>query len=654
MTLGVPLAAALAVLSVPVVLAFLNRRRTETTVVSSVEIFRVLSEKRPQRSRFAVLRHLVGLLLTLLALLFGILALMEPSAEEEGPRAQVIVLDTSASMGATDSTGASHFQRAVDAVDTLAEGLGSRDRVALITMGTHAAVDVGLTTGRGPLEAWLDGALSPAGEGRSEGEALALAVSLCEGGGGGVIHWFSDRSAPTAERVPEGCAVIDHGVSPVAPLQNVGIVGLSVREADALGLSEVFVAVESASAVSRTFSVELALDGKLVDLAAFEVEANGRDERLLRLTLPEGDALEARIVGLEGPDALDEDNVAYVPVTAASRVRGLLVTDRPESFLGEALRLHPRLDLEVVEPSAVPAGSWDLLVLEALPPALPSASHILSFGVDPTPLGVSWTEVVAEPEIVRWSFDSPLFRYVDLGGVNVAGGRHLRLPDDAVSLVDSPAGVLAASVLLPDAEAIVFGFGALDSDLVLRIGFVNFLANVVEWAAPKTAVGGGWLPTGTRPALADGQQLVSADGRALPAGTRVTEPGVYRVVGADGASTGKVMASLLSTHETAIPHGVSDSGSPSADLEGDDLWSRILDSPLVGLQEALEALSLSFWKLAAVLVIGLVLFEGTVQGLVALMGGRFRRRRVVSEPRTTRRKKRERRRARESTDRMTG
>src|SRR5690606_23290668 len=50
------------------------------------------------------------------------------------------------------------------------------------------------------------------------------------------------------------------------------------------------------------------------------------------------------------------------------------------------------------------------------------------------------------------------------------------------SLIDSEHGALAARLRDANKEVVYLGFSPTQSDLVLRVGFVNFMANVVEWA----------------------------------------------------------------------------------------------------------------------------------------------------------------------------
>src|SRR5262249_19319043 len=122
---------------------------------------------------------------------------------------------------------------------------------------------------------------------------------------------------------------------------------------------------------------------------------------------------------------------------------------------------------------------------------LPPSTHVVAFGVGagadaPIEIGA----VAAQRGVVRWDFDAPWFRFVDLRDVLVvtshlvAGGR---------SVVDSASGPLIATATWPrdghPRELVMTGFSVDETDLTLRAAFPNLIANFVDWAAPRTTAG---------------------------------------------------------------------------------------------------------------------------------------------------------------------
>lgn len=487
MSAAQPLAWVLGVLAVPLVAAYFHRRKRRVKQVSSTVLYRAIAgQNTPTRTSLARPRHLLSLLLMLLALAGLVAALSDLRDDQNAPRDYVVVLDTSASMGATE-TGSTQT-RLQEAVDALADGVGAMgpgDRVALLATGGKTRVLIGLTEDHAAVLE-LARAQQPAGANAATVQTLRIADAMAQGPRAGVIL-LSDGvgvSVPDLQRMPQLVAV-------GRPGDNLGINALTVREADALGLSEIYVSVSSNVSEEREVEIALRVDDAIVDVLPLTVPASGQRDHLHRLHLPDGEQVVASLQD-HGTDVLAADDVAVAPRRSGERVEVLLVATSRRSFTAEALRLHPRVDLTTVGPfDAIPsptrAAAWDLVVLEAVPrdEALPPARHVLALGVEAEAVGLQSGTRVASPEILRWTFEHPLFRFVDLGAIDLPRATTVGPASDATSLVDSEQGPLATLHRHQDAQVVYFGFAPQESDLVLRVGFVNLMANVVEWAAPE-------------------------------------------------------------------------------------------------------------------------------------------------------------------------
>src|SRR5690606_2815604 len=183
-----------------------------------------------------------------------------------------------------------------------------------------------------------------------------------------------------------------------------------------------------------------------------------------------------------GDDVLAADDVATTPRSVGGRVAVLLVTSTRASFTAEALRLHPRVDLTIVGPSDTPpARAFDLVVLESpFEGRLPAAPRAVAFGIGADRVGLVGDRHVASPEILRWTFDSPLFRFVDLRDIDLPRADTVLLPEGWRSLLDCEAGCLAALGPWGERELMYFGFAPHESDLVLRVGFVDLMDYLLE------------------------------------------------------------------------------------------------------------------------------------------------------------------------------
>ncbi len=481
MTPALPWAFAALALAVPVVAAYLHRRRRTDKRVPSVILLRaIVGASRPTRRAWSRPRHVISLFLVLLALVGLVVALADLRDENDRPRDFVVVLDTSASMAASDGTP--RLTRAIEAVGSALASLHPGDRVALITTGAQTLVRIGLTEDHTRVLALAQTAVAG---GTSEGavRALRLADAICSAGREGSIVLVSDR---VGVDVPSTQCPIEHmSVGRDGP--NAGIVALSVREADALGLSEVHVGIVSELGREQALELTLRVDDAVVDVLSIDVPARGDVEKLHRVPLPPGKRVSASIAHLR-EDVLALDDEASVARHGGARVSVLLVAQTRLSFTAEALRLHPRVDLRVIGPQDAlgQADQFDLVVLEADYQAgpLPLSPKLVALGTTAAKLGVAGRGEVEAPEILRWSFDHPLFRFVDLQGLDVPTAITLLPNAEQTSLVDTEQGSLALAGRWDGRDMVYVGFAPHESDLVLRVGFVNFVANLVEWAAP--------------------------------------------------------------------------------------------------------------------------------------------------------------------------
>ena len=484
MNLAQPWALALAAVALPVIAAYFHRRRKTPLVVPSAILLRAIAGEATPRSRsMSKPRHLLSLLLVLLVIAGLVAAMVDLQREEEQPRNYIVVLDTSASMATTAVGGdETRFDTALDKLEAAVGRLGQQDRVALVTAADQAIVRVGLTEDHSRI---LDVAREQTPAGTSDGSpaALRIADAMCRANEHAALILITDGvgvSAPSTR-----CAIEHVPIGGIGP--NVGISALSVREADALGLAEVYLAVVSDLEEPKQVEVELLLDDTLAEVVPLDLPAEGEVKRLLRVPLPPGKRLTAKLRD-PGPDVLASDDIAWAPRRLGNRVRALLVTESRLSFTAEALQLHPRVDLTVIGPTdRTPSGAFDLVLVEAerSVTALPTASHLVMLGVPTTELGVAVSKPEVEnAQIVRWSFDDTLFRFVSFDEVQVPKATIFEVSPEQTSLIDTDEGSIALSASSEDRKVIAFGFRPHESDFVLRVGFVNLIANLVEWAAP--------------------------------------------------------------------------------------------------------------------------------------------------------------------------
>jgi VWA domain-containing protein/aerotolerance regulator-like protein len=487
-----PWAAALLGLALPIVAMYLYKLHRDRRPIASALLVRILRDDRPasRRARRS-LRYRLSLALTLLALAAAVIALLGPRGAAGRGQRIVIVVDRSASMGTRDSGGL-RLASAATLVQHVVERADAEDEVALLAAGGDGGVVVPPTRSHADViaAASLMATQGARGDNRDDALVFRIADGLCR-----------DRERTSLIVISDGAGLVlppvqcKLSVLPVGrDAENVGITALSARALDGLGLYDVHVAVASTATTERHVDVALSAGGEVLEAVALAVPPKGDAERTLRITVDKpgapggrrGDLPPQLVAQLPGGDALPLDDRAELALADAGPVSVLLVTARPHSLVSEALQLHPRVKLTLVDPDHVPAAAFDLIVLEDAPKrALPASPHVVALGVSAgADAPVQPADAVSVRAVVRWDYDAPWFRYVDLHDLIIAKAR---LVTGGQSVVDTEAGALVAKATWGNRELVVTGFAIDETDLVLRAAFPNLVANLIDWATPVTA-----------------------------------------------------------------------------------------------------------------------------------------------------------------------
>lgn len=626
MTWFSPWAFALAGLLLPLVVAFLNRRRVIKQRVPSLILLKPLAVQEPSSRSFALPKHLIALILCALALIALVFALARPTSSDSEPRRYIIILDTSASMNARAASpdAQSRFDSALSTLRTFSESLYEDDELVLITAGTQTRVASGLMRDHKQFLELVQ-SQTPSGQGQGLTQALRLADALCQDPSRSSVLLLSDDAASLREAQqtsPPRCPI--HLSSLNTPLPNVGITAMSVREADALGLTELYVEVFNHDLSPRRVPIDLSLDGRIIEAFTLDIPPGKAVGRLVRAPLPPGDVVQARLVS-PSPDALPDDNVAYASRQIPATVKVLLVGEHERSFSAEALRLHPRVHLTRVSArDPMPQGPFSLIVLESEPlEPLPPGQHVVGMGIPHTYFDLKLRDKVVTPTIIRWSFDHPLFRFVEMDSTRMDATRALEVPDGGRSLTDVYEGSIIVETPWKGRTLIYMGFRPERTDMVLRVAFVNFVANMIEWAEPTPELARQTLlPVGQRVAdTRPGMTLLPLHRQADPfdAAERVSEPGVYRLLDEEKKPTGQLAVNLLSLQETElgdVPSSPAASTDPSATQTSPSETQEKFKFA-EGLPQTQRGESFP-WQVLLLVAMGLVLGEWLAQPLVQI------------------------------------
>ena len=571
--------ALLGLLFIPAVLGmYMLKLRRDRAVVSSTLLWSRLLTDVEANAPWQRLRR--SLLLLLQLLLVAIIALLAARPFLERPaglaRDIVLVMDTSASMGATDVSPTRLGAAKVAAIDALRD-LPTGGRVSVIAADRTARIVVNETTDLGRVRQALD-ELQPSTMPGNLGDALELASKLAARAGDAQVLVATDAAIATLPTTKVGAPV---KVLPVGrDRKNQAIVALAVKAAPSSVTRSIFVSVANLDIESAQRRLEVWGDGHLLEARDLTLDAQARSDVVID-DVPNGvRAIEIRLVGHDpasdaAPDHLAIDDQAWA-VIPADRTRLVLVVGDGDPYLETALSYLPDVELYGVTPAEYgPATTrkdgrpWDLVIFEgSLPATLPDGPMLAIAPPRTSPLGeVDGT--LKDPGIGSLSPDEPVLQYVDLSTTHIAQAAQLVLPDWARTVIPGPNGApllyVGRRLGLPTA---VLAFEPRQSDLPLQVAFPILIANLTGEllggsAAPTEALAPGTPVTLTIPGGASGLTVARPDGSTVdlvPAATggatvtfaRTDLLGVYTVT--------PIVSPVASTAPVASPAA---SGGPS-------------------------------------------------------------------------------------------
>ena len=606
--------ALIGLLSLPVIVAFymLRLRRRDVPVGSTFlwqQLIRDVEANAPwQRLRFSWLL-LVQLLIAALVVLAAARPFTNAASELAGN--VVLIVDTSASMGATDPSGP-RMQAARLAAHGVVDRLPEGGRITVVASDDTAHVLVSETDDRAAANAAVERVTATQLPGDLT-DAFALASALAARDSDSTVVVVSDANVARLPSVGIGAPVRVERVG--SSDDNQAIAALSILRRAGGAQLDCFVAVSNPSGRDATRRLELYADGTLVDARNLAVPAGQRSEAIVSSIPAAAHVVEARLAGSDG---LSVDDRAFALVPSAGTTRTLLVTTG-NTYLENALALLPRLDLYAVVPdgyakaleaAAAAKTPYGLIVFDGYVPKI--APGVPSLYVGPTAGGAfgSVGPVVDGPLIARTDPDDPLLRFVNLSTVHVGRARQVTLAEGMRASVSTTGGKPLLATGRVDGQPIgLLSFALSDSDLPLQVAFPLLISNLADVLLPP---GDGVLP----PSASLGQPIALALDPSLPSVT-VVDGGVSTTVPLTGGrgtlpgATGVGIRELRDPSGNAIGRTAANLFDPAESqiAPGDPM--RIIDMgrvPPAGTDSTQPTRVEWWWPLAAI-ALGLLLVE---------------------------------------------
>lgn len=580
-------------LSVPLVLLHLRRRKPPVREVSSLLAWRHL-QSAPSSSSKRLGAPLLPLLLALqlLALALIVLALARPASGHGGSRSgQIWVVDDSIWMQAREGSG----DRLEQAHQLVLKELARLPADAHVSVVLAAAEPSLLFSGSAGDAASALRRLTPTYGPSDLTAGLRLAAGLRERSDERIVLLRApEDAAPGVRSSP--AQLSDQVVG--ASLEDVGFTDAGARcGLPGASSCELFARVFDTGTHARQEHVEVLEDGR--QLAAQTLAVNGESSSPLAFDVPAGRRLELRIAG---GDALVADDSAFVAVPSPATVHITLVGSPAQAgALARGLLAYPGTAIRLVAPARYrpsDASTSDLLVLDRVLPdgRLPRSPALLL--VDPPSLPGGSVEGALSDSRISGSDDlDGLLAGVDLTSLTIGAGqaRHLQLPASMTATAWSAAGPLIAAGSAEGQRVAVLAFDPSSSNLPQLPSFPLLISNIIEWSqrwAPSQARAGEALlvqqPAGTtETTLTENGQAAQRLPRA-PRGERVLRlphPGLF-TIGQSGPWGTRSTAVAVNADVTPVPASPAvtlNGPAPVATATGTPWWPWLLSAGLLAL-----------------------------------------------------------------------
>ncbi|MFM9874332.1 MAG: vWA domain-containing protein [Fimbriimonadaceae bacterium] len=495
-------------------------------------------------------------LLALLALVLG-LARWQMRQENVQGLTSVLIVDASASMGATDVTP-DRFRVAVKRAEELVKAMKPGDRMALIEAGSNPKVLVGLSDDPAKLRQGVE-SLKRGDAPSDVGESLRLAMALVGRDAESRIVLLSDGCFDSVGAVARGKSQILF--EPIgAKSDNLGIQALGTAQTPA-GLQG-YVGVKNFGLAQANSALTVYADGKSVFSERVTVGPGQTVGRTVKLP---GDA-EIVQAKLDEGGFLKSDDIRWVPGDPAGSLRVLLIT-KGNLFLETGLSLDARvvLDKSATVPTTEKAdssggGNYDLVIFDSLPEVAVKAPMVVTFGVGGGSSPVQIGGKVRSPEVVSVQ-DKGLLDGVSFEGVYLEDVYSVKPKAGAQALAKTVNGPLVVSRENPKKQ-VYFAFDLLNGDFPLSVSFPIVLGNIVDLASGSNKAGISNLVTGQTVGIPakdgatllvkqpDGSEILSKALNGRFTLRNFDQVGEYQVGEGEGAK--RYLVNMISDRESTI------------------------------------------------------------------------------------------------------
>jgi hypothetical protein len=451
-----------------------------------------LKHRRRIQQPWSLLLQLVSMALLLLAL-----AGLRWGGGEDAGRDHVVILDTSAWMGASSGARARAGNQQGTLMDearasarAYIKALPSSDRVMLVRADALATPATAFESNRQTVEDAIRQSQAGASALNLEQafQFAARAQKLQSQRAGEIVFVGAGR----VEEPEAGFAALPPNVRvlPVtASLENMGIRKIGLRRSPTSpDVWDIFVAVKNYG--TRVHDIDLAIQfgGAPAGSQHMTIRPGAEEQASFSYKTRVAGYLEARIMYANGArDVFPQDDRAVIELPAQKPLR-VLVYSADAQLLRPLFASNPQVDATFQPPSAyAPDAQADVVVLDRFaPPVRPKANAIY---LEP-PAGNSPIPVRAGPaamKLERWRADTALGTGLHTKDTQLESAETFTAgPSDTIVAEASQGPVIVARPNAANAKLVVIGFQPLKTSMKYELATPLLIANILHWMSPET------------------------------------------------------------------------------------------------------------------------------------------------------------------------
>ncbi len=571
------------------VLYVLKLRKRKVEIPFSPLWGRVVTAQKDRTDWWRRLQRFLSWLIHIVIAALLAFAMLGPHFDDEvlDERHILILLDNSASMGATDVTGGhSRFDVARDKAREVLDTVGGNDRVMVALFSNRVQPLGPFVDDPSLVEASLRD-LQVTANPVDLGQALDFAVDSLRDRQPAELVIITDGAGYDPDYPPDvdfGEEVTVRHLAIGERSENLAITAFNARRYPSNRMDhELFVEVRSFFDRPVDATLELSADGRLIDTQSLSLGAREIHRQFYPGQATAGERLEAR-VRLNTPDARDVfplDDRAYAVIPPPSRLSVQLVSEG-NLFIEGPLLLNNHVDLERLDPDGYdPNAEFDVTIFDRVAPEPPATGHLLYLNPPEEGSPFEITGLEDSPIVTDVRREHPLMRWVTLADLNIGETNTFALAVDDTPVVAAFGQPIIVARDDGERRKVGIGFDLRNSDFPLRVGFPIFVLNVLDFFAADDVEMARSYATGQTWAIpvardADTAEMIDPDGQRHRAAIQRDaalfygeKPGFYHLETNAGDIT--IAANMANPEESDITPHILEFESAQVDHQIDDL-----------------------------------------------------------------------------------